>query len=126
MRKFKPLQKFSLVTIPFRPFQHLVEIDEQLACLTNIHRHLADEGRLVLDVFNPSLTSLTANDLGIEREEARSLICQMVECDPQSKNRRTGFDSTNPVRRTDLRYVARRWSCRTCRSPISDEILLPL
>ena len=46
-------EKFSLVTAPFRVFQHLVSVEEQLACLECVRRHLLPRGRLVLDVFNP-------------------------------------------------------------------------
>ncbi|HKS95839.1 MAG TPA: class I SAM-dependent methyltransferase [Terriglobia bacterium] len=63
---------FALVTIPFRPFQHLYTVDDQLACLASIHRHLRPGGKLVLDVFNPSLPLLVgptaANLLGEEPE----------------------------------------------------------
>jgi SAM-dependent methyltransferase len=58
MRDFHFDTPFQLVTIPFRPFQHLVTVDEQLACLGSIHRALADGGRLILDLFNPSLPIL--------------------------------------------------------------------
>jgi SAM-dependent methyltransferase len=42
---------FSLIIIPFRPFQHLLAVEQQLACLTNARRHLAPAGRLVFDLF---------------------------------------------------------------------------
>jgi hypothetical protein len=58
MRDFRFDTPFQLVTIPFRPFQHLREVEDQLACLSAIHRALADNGRLILDVFNPSLKAL--------------------------------------------------------------------
>ncbi|HET6323146.1 MAG TPA: class I SAM-dependent methyltransferase [Planctomycetaceae bacterium] len=58
MRNFCFDVPFQLVTIPFRPFQHLTKVEEQLACLSSIHRALADGGRLILDVFNPSLKLL--------------------------------------------------------------------
>jgi SAM-dependent methyltransferase len=58
MRIFHFDTEFQLVTIPFRPFQHLAAVEEQLACLESIHRALAKEGRLILDLFNPSLTVL--------------------------------------------------------------------
>jgi len=35
--------------------QHLLTIDDQLACLTAARRHLAPGGRLIFDVFNPDL-----------------------------------------------------------------------
>jgi len=60
-------QAFKLVTTPFRPFQHLTTVDDQLSCLECIHRHLVKGGRLVLDIFNPSLEALTRDDGGQER-----------------------------------------------------------
>jgi SAM-dependent methyltransferase len=51
MCDFKIDDKFHLAIIPFRPFQHLLTVEEQLACLKNINRHLIPNGRLVLDVF---------------------------------------------------------------------------
>jgi SAM-dependent methyltransferase len=50
--------RFAVVTIPFRPFQHLVATADQLACLACARRHLAAGGALVFDLFNPSLPSL--------------------------------------------------------------------
>ena len=59
MRSFDLGRLFTLVTVPFRPFQHLVTTEEQLACLATIRRHLGLGGRLILDLFNPSLEALT-------------------------------------------------------------------
>jgi SAM-dependent methyltransferase len=58
MRAFELGRKFSLVTIPFRPFQHLLTIEDQISCLSSIHKHLVGGGKLVLDIFNPSLLHL--------------------------------------------------------------------
>jgi len=58
MRDFQLRRQFALATMPFRPFQHLITIDEQMACLQGIQRHLARGGRLILDLFNPSLPFL--------------------------------------------------------------------
>jgi SAM-dependent methyltransferase len=66
MRRFDLSRQFRLVTIPFRPFQHLIEVEDQLACLDCIRRHLDDDGKLVVDVFNPSLTALTRDNVGVE------------------------------------------------------------
>jgi SAM-dependent methyltransferase len=66
MRGFDLAETFPLITLPFRPFQHLLTVDDQLRCLENLRRHLADEGRLILDVFNPSLNSLAADNIGEE------------------------------------------------------------
>ena len=51
MTRFDLGEKFRLVIIPFRPFQHLLEIQQQLDCLNCVRKHLAPRGRLVLDVF---------------------------------------------------------------------------
>lgn len=66
MRNFDLAQTFTLVTLPFRPFQHLTTVADQLACLQTIHRHLAEGGRLILDLFNPSLPALTRDIVGQE------------------------------------------------------------
>jgi len=58
MRRFELGREFRLVTIPFRPFQHLLTVEDQLSCLTSIHRHLASNGWLIVDVFNPDLARL--------------------------------------------------------------------
>ena len=58
MRSFDLGRRFGLVTIPFRPFQHLLTVDDQMACLASAHRHLEPGGTLALDVFNPSLQRL--------------------------------------------------------------------
>ena len=58
MRDFDLGREFALATIPFRPFQHLTTVEDQIACLHAIHRHLRPGGRLVLDIFNPYLPAL--------------------------------------------------------------------
>jgi len=66
MRTFDLGRRFALATIPFRPFQHLLTVEDQLACLQSIHRHLTPDGRLVLDLFNPSIDLLANHPLGVE------------------------------------------------------------
>ena len=65
MRDFDLGARFHLVTLPFRPFQHLVTVEDQLACLASVRRHLAPNGRMILDLFNPSLEALT-QPVGVE------------------------------------------------------------
>ena len=69
MRSFDLGRVFTLVTIPFRPFQHLLTVNDQLSCLKSIHRHLVDGGALIFDVFNPSLDSLVNRPVGEEMTE---------------------------------------------------------
>jgi SAM-dependent methyltransferase len=69
MRNFDLGRMFRLVTVPFRAFQHLLVVDEQLGCLGAVVRHLAAEGRLVLDLFNPSIHNLAKLADGAESDE---------------------------------------------------------
>lgn len=69
MRRFDLGRTFPLVTIPFRPFQHLVTVADQLSCLESISRHLTPGGTLILDLFNPSLDALVNRPVGEEVEE---------------------------------------------------------
>lgn len=55
MRTFKLDKKFKLITIPFRPMQHMYQLEDQLAALKNISAHLDKGGVLVFDVFFPKL-----------------------------------------------------------------------
>ena len=66
MRNFDFERTFALVTIPFRAFQHLLTVEDQIACLTCVRRHMADDGRFIVDVFNPSLEMLVNKELGEE------------------------------------------------------------
>ena len=70
MRDFDLGQTFQLITIPFRPFQHLIEVEDQIACLRCIQRHLADDGRFILDLFNPSLAVLARELTGEEHDDS--------------------------------------------------------
>lgn len=69
MRDFALGRDFALVTLPFRPFQHLLTVDDQLACLHCIREHLVDGGRVILDLFNPSLDFLVNRPTGVEMPE---------------------------------------------------------
>jgi SAM-dependent methyltransferase len=58
IRDFNLGRRFQLITMPFRPFQYLLTVEDQLACLDAIRRHLQSDGYLVFDLFNPSVHSL--------------------------------------------------------------------
>jgi len=68
MRDFDLGRQFPLITMPFRPFQHMTTIDDQLAALACIKRHLAPGGRFVMDVFNVRW-DLLADRKGTEARE---------------------------------------------------------
>lgn len=62
MRDFELGRQFDLVIIPFRGFQHILTREEQKAAFTCIHNHLKPSGRLVFDLFNPSIPLLASDE----------------------------------------------------------------
>ncbi|RJP16159.1 MAG: class I SAM-dependent methyltransferase [Candidatus Abyssobacteria bacterium SURF_5] len=58
MRSFDLGQRFRLITTPFRPFQHLLNVADQRSCLASVREHLAEDGKLILDLFNPDVRRL--------------------------------------------------------------------
>jgi SAM-dependent methyltransferase len=69
MRRFRLKRKFSLVTIPFRPLQHMHTLQDQVDALTSAAAHLKTDGRLAFDVFFPRFERLTGG-VGEELLEA--------------------------------------------------------
>lgn len=103
MRQFDLARKFGLVTLPFRLFQHLTTADDQLACLASIRNHLADGGRLILDLFNPNLTLLTEDRFLEEHGEEPEFIMadgrRVIR-----RQRRVSVDLLNQVQESELIY----------------------
>jgi len=66
MRKFDLGERYPLITVPFRAFQHMITVDDQMAALDCMRSHLLPQGRLVLDLFNPSLDYIVNVKPGVE------------------------------------------------------------
>ncbi len=62
IRSFDLKQTFALVAITFGPFNNLVTVEEQLACLACVRKHLKPGGRLVFDVYHPKPDELKLPD----------------------------------------------------------------
>ena len=94
-------RRFSLITIPFRAFSHLLDVPAQLAALERVRRHLAPNGRLALDVFDPKLASLARS------EDAEALA---VSADTASgrvqRFDRVARDAARQVLTLRMRFVA--------------------
>ena len=54
-------RRFRLVTAPFRAFQHMLDVESQLAALAGIRKHKLPGGTFALDVFDPKLAWLAAS-----------------------------------------------------------------
>lgn len=61
MRRFALKQAFPLIVIPYRAFQHLLDVRDQRACLEHCREHLTRQGRLVVNLFDPNLHLMAAN-----------------------------------------------------------------
>ncbi|MEX1255649.1 MAG: class I SAM-dependent methyltransferase [Dehalococcoidia bacterium] len=59
MRDFDLGERFGLIFIAVGTFQLLHEVEEQLACLRCIERHLAPTGRFAFEVENPDLVRMS-------------------------------------------------------------------
>ncbi|MCU0373359.1 MAG: class I SAM-dependent methyltransferase [Ignavibacteria bacterium] len=57
--------EFDLIIAPFRMFQHLIDIEDQLLFLNNMYNHLKPGGRFIFDVFVPD-SAIISN--GIDNE----------------------------------------------------------
>lgn len=55
MARFTIANRFSLVVIAYRAFQHLLTIEDQRSCLLHVRKHLRRKGRLVVHLFDPKL-----------------------------------------------------------------------
>jgi SAM-dependent methyltransferase len=100
---------FGLAIIPGRSLLHLTTTKDQIACLTNIHDHLRDDGLLALNVFVPDVELISAH---------RGKLGQVVSYDC----RFTSPDSGNEIevweyrqyrvhdQHIDQRYVYHEWS----------------
>jgi len=101
MTNFRLDRQFALVIIPFRPFQHVVEVSDQLRCLQSIRRHLRPTGRLVFDVFYPDFRKISELPVGEERarfDDGREFW---------RTDRVVAWDWANQVRQTELLWYVR-------------------
>ena len=55
-------QRFAFIYAAFRVLQHVVAVEDQLACLRNVRRHLAPGGLFAFDVFAPRLERVALTD----------------------------------------------------------------
>ena len=76
MTEFQTGESFSLITVPFRPFQHLITVKEQRACLDCIRQHLEPGGILVLDLFHCYPPSMYDPKYWVEQPVAHDLLME--------------------------------------------------
>jgi ubiquinone/menaquinone biosynthesis C-methylase UbiE len=60
VQSFSAEGQFRLAIIPYRAFLHLYTVEDQIAGLENLRRHLEPGGRLVFNVFDPRFEAFVA------------------------------------------------------------------
>jgi SAM-dependent methyltransferase len=103
MRSFSLNQTFTLITTPFRSFQHLLTANDQISCIETAYRHLKEGGRLILDVFNPWLEFLTRERLDEEFGEEPPFVMTDGR-EVIRKHRNTEIDRFNQIVYAELIY----------------------
>jgi len=107
MTAFDLGRRFQLITIPFRPFQHILTVEGQLACLACVRDHLADDGLFVLDLFNPSLPMLVKE--GLDQEFGDEPEFTMPDgCQVQRRVRMVARDLFQQINEAELIYYVTR------------------
>jgi SAM-dependent methyltransferase len=103
MRAFDFGRTFDLITIPFRAFQHVEDVDGQIACLECIRRHLRPDGVLAVDVFNPKIESLISEEQRSEYDHEAPYVMpdgrSVARC-----SRNPGCDLPRQIRQCELIY----------------------
>jgi SAM-dependent methyltransferase len=84
MAEFNLNDTFSLMTAPFRSFQHLLSVEEQLTCLKCANHHLRLGGMFVFDVSHVHLRFVRSDDYAKEMEDFSN-----IELPEGKKMRRT-------------------------------------
>ncbi len=95
--------RFALIYSAFRGFQHLYSVEDQLACLACVRRHLAPGGAFAFDVFNPRLDRMGAS----ERPEAVGVRFDL-DGEEVVRYERSQLDSGKQLIRVGMRYERRR------------------
>ena len=74
MRELRPGPTFDLVIIAANSLLHLHEAGDLVDCFRSVRKHLAPGARLVLDVFNPSVSMLAQADGARRRRDDLSFV----------------------------------------------------
>lgn len=114
--------RFGLIFSAFRSFQHVLTVEDQLACLAAVRRHLAPGGLFAFDVFAPKLERIARVEEP-EAEEARwkegetevvrftgvrrDPAAQVMEVTFRYESRAPGRPSESESVRTKMRYFFR-------------------
>jgi hypothetical protein len=115
-------ERFGLIFSAFRSLQHVLTVEDQLACLAAVRRHLTPGGLFAFDVFAPKLERIAqveepeAEEARWKEDETEVVRFTSVRRDPASQVMEVTFryESRSPGRppesetvRTKMRYFFR-------------------
>ena len=109
MRSFDLGKTFGLIICPYRAFLHNLTTDDQLATLACIRRHLADDGRFVMNFFDPRL-EVIANSIGEENESDEQIYRSYFDTTTGNQvdvYEKRWFDPTTQILTSTTRFVER-------------------
>jgi ubiquinone/menaquinone biosynthesis C-methylase UbiE len=96
MRTFDLSGHYRLIILPYRTFMHILTPQEQVQTLIRIREHLAHRGRVIIDLYEPTLEQLRGDSF----ENILRFDTEFIE--EQSGHRvlawyRTQYDITNQI-----------------------------
>ena len=114
MRDYRFTRKFRLAFCTGNSFLHLLNTDDQLACLASVREYLADNGRLAISIFAPSYHRLAAPDettTSLYRDPESGIDMTLTELSHR-RFENQAIDSSAFVDRTGLDGRVRRYSAK--------------
>lgn len=117
MDDFRYDQKFSMIYIPFRSFQHLLTTEKQLSCLNLVREHLRDDGAFILDVFAPKIERIAGygskkdeweKEFSRKNEQTESTITRYYHADADLTQQVISLEMKWEERGPDGALVARK------------------
>lgn len=119
-------EKFNLVIFPYRGFQSLLSVEDQIAALTSIKAHLTRSSRLIIDIFVPN------NELFDQKPD---IVYHLKDSESgpdkntRSLHHRTEFDLHNQLLHTQVsiseiqrsQLISKRYANFTLRYLYTDE-----
>jgi SAM-dependent methyltransferase len=115
-------ERFALIYSAFRGFQHLYTVEDQLACLACVRRHLAPGGVFAFDTFNPRYArlaiaeepegedlrfSLNGEEIVRHAQVTRDLVRQLLHVRMRYERWRGGVVVGNEHAEFDMRWFHR-------------------
>jgi cyclopropane fatty-acyl-phospholipid synthase-like methyltransferase len=103
MRDFELNRKFPLILLLGNSLQHLLTRQDVEKCFASVKKHLTDDGRFIVEVFNPSLKILTRKpdenvlDSEYETPEGKFVLTGNVDYDAATQINRIEWNYRNTL-----------------------------